>query len=131
MSASPDANVPVPADAGRSAVGRALERRGAGEPSAYGRAGVSPRLPAVQAAAVAAGGFAAGAAVVRLANRRRQRALAHKRRGRSVARPRRRSLLLRRRPVRTDRAGSGTVLEIVGSRSLLVDVHLLGTSRDR
>ena len=41
------------------------------------------------------------------------------------------SLLLRRRPVRTDRAGSGTVLEIVGSRSLLVDVHLLGTSRDR
>jgi hypothetical protein len=131
VSASPDANVPVPADAGRSPIGRALERRSAGEPSAYGRAGVSARLPAVQAAAVAAGGFAAGAAVVRLAIRRRQRALTHKRRGRSLARPRRRSLLLRRRPVRTERAGSGTVLEIVGSRSLLVDVHLLGTRPDR
>jgi len=85
----------------------------------------------MQAAAVAAGGFAAGAAVVRLANRRRERALAHSRRGRSITRPRRRSPLLRRGRARADREGAATLLEIVGSRSLLVDVHLLGISRDR
>jgi hypothetical protein len=64
-------------------------------------------LPAVQAAAVAAGGFVAGAAVVGLVHRRQQRsgALTKGKRGSS----------------RGGKAG-----EIVGSRSFLVDVHLLG-----
>jgi hypothetical protein len=68
-------------------------------------------LPAVQAAAVAAGGFVVGAAVVGLAHRhqRRSAALGKGRRGRSL------------------RGAKGNeLLQIVGSRSLLVDVHLLG-----
>jgi hypothetical protein len=73
-------------------------------------------IPAVQAAAVAAGGFVAGAAVVGLVTRRRSRAapLAAKRRRRS----------LRRRSAGDGVAGE--LVQIVGSRSLLVDVHLLG-----
>jgi hypothetical protein len=67
-------------------------------------------VPVAQAAAVAAGGFVAGAAVVGLVSRRR-------------ARPRRR-LTARRRS--KDRARGGELWQIVGSRSLLVDVHLLG-----
>ncbi len=74
-------------------------------------------LPAVQAAAAAAGGFVAGAAVVGLVNRRHARALA---RGRE-----RRGLLRRGRGGSS--AGSDR-LQIVGSRSLLLDVHLLGGS---
>lgn len=73
-------------------------------------------LPAVQAAAVAAGGFVAGAAVVGLVARRQRRsqALARGRQaGRRLARGRRRS-------------GAGELVQIVGSRSLLLDVHLLG-----
>ncbi len=71
-------------------------------------------LPAVQAAAAAAGGFVAGAAVVGLVNRRHARALA---RGGA-----RRGLRGRRSaaPGVADRA------QIVGSRSFLLDVHLLG-----
>jgi hypothetical protein len=69
-------------------------------------------VPAVQAAAVAAGGFVAGAAVVGLVNRRHNRALAQ-------GQPRRR--LLRR-----SREGRVEALQIVSTRSLLVDVHLLG-----
>lgn len=65
--------------------------------------------PAVQAAAVAAGGFVAGAAVVGLARRRRTVDRAA-RRGRGKER----------------RGKGGERLQIVGSRSLLVDVHLLG-----
>ncbi|HUA75385.1 MAG TPA: hypothetical protein VL988_11555 [Solirubrobacteraceae bacterium] len=73
-------------------------------------------MPAVQAAAVAAGGFVAGAAVVGLVTRRqRAGALARGRgSGRRLARGRRRS------------SGSGELVQIVGSRSLLLDVHLLG-----
>jgi hypothetical protein len=72
-------------------------------------------IPAVQAAAVAAGGFVAGAAVVGLVQRRQRHsasaAKAARRRG--------------GRPGRTAAPVSG-LLQIVGSRSLLVDVHLLG-----
>jgi hypothetical protein len=69
-------------------------------------------VPSVQAAAVAAGGFVAGAAVVGLVSRRHSRALAA-----GQARPR----LLRRS--REDRVQA---LQIVSTRSLLVDIHLLG-----
>ena len=78
-------------------------------------------VPAVQAAAVAAGGFVAGAAVVGLVHRRRRRtALAKGRRGRATE------------PRRGDGRSAnkaGELLQIVGSRSLLVDVHLLGGER--
>ncbi len=75
-------------------------------------------LPVVQAAAAAAGGFVAGAAVVGLVHRRHARALARGsgrrglRRGRAAAR----------------NASAADRLQIVGSRSLLLDVHLLGGS---
>ena len=71
--------------------------------------------PAVQAAAAAAGGFVAGAAVIGLVQRRHRRAaLARAQRG--------------RRPGRRRDSGGGVaeLVQIVGSRSLLVDVHLLG-----
>ncbi len=73
-------------------------------------------LPAVQAAAAAAGGFVAGAAVVGLVgrhHRRRTSALGSRPpfAARAVATPRPRERL-----------------QIVGSRSLLLDVHLLGGS---
>lgn len=70
--------------------------------------------PAVQAAAVAAGGFVAGAAVVGLARRRR-----------SVPERGRRGIVRERRGKR-GRQGPAELLQIVGSRSLLLDVHLLG-----
>jgi hypothetical protein len=78
-------------------------------------------VPVVQAAAVAAGGFVAGAAVVGLVHRRRQRATLAKGRG-------------ARRLSRGGRDGrsanrAGELLQIVGSRSLLLDVHLLGGER--
>ncbi len=83
-------------------------------------------IPAVQAAAVAAGGFVAGAAVVGLVHRRQRRSSA-------LAKGRR---LGRSRPARASGgAGKGAIagelLQIVGSRSLLLDVHLLGGSGDR
>jgi hypothetical protein len=80
-------------------------------------------LPAVQAAAVAAGGFVAGAAVVGLVHRRQRRAatLAKGRRAAaSVARP---------GVLGTGRTAE--LVQIVGSRSLLVDVHLLGGRGER
>jgi len=76
----------------------------------------STTLPAVQAAAVAAGGFVAGAAVVGLVTRRQRRsqALAQGRQaGRRLAR-------------RRSASAAGELVQIVGSRSLLLDVHLLG-----
>jgi hypothetical protein len=73
-------------------------------------------LPVVQAAAVAAGGFVAGAAVVGLVARRQRRAAA------LAARPPRRRLGRRRKSA----PDGGELVQIVGSRSLLVDVHLLG-----
>jgi len=76
----------------------------------------SSSLPVVQAAAVAAGGFVAGAAVVGLVARRQRRAAA------LAARPPRRRLGRRRKSAPSD----GELVQIVGSRSLLVDVHLLG-----
>ncbi len=65
----------------------------------------------LQTVAVAAGGFVAGVAVVGLVQRRRHR----------------RALAARRRPRRGASAGPvGELVQIVGTRSLLVDVHLLG-----
>jgi hypothetical protein len=80
----------------------------------------SVAIPAVQAAAVAAGGFVAGAAVVRLVSRRQRNsaALAKGRRaGRRLGRGGR---------ARGTSGGASELVQIVGSRSLLVDVHLLG-----
>ncbi len=74
-------------------------------------------IPAVQAAAVAAGGFVAGAALVGLVHRRRHRPAALAKGSRS-GRDRGRSAR------RGGRAAE--FVQIVGSRSLLVDVHLLG-----
>jgi hypothetical protein len=79
------------------------------------RAGAS--LPAVQAAAAAAGGFVAGAAVVGLVARRQRRAAPPAKRRRAVRRPGR---------GRKAAPSAGELVQIVGSRSLLVDVHLLG-----
>jgi hypothetical protein len=75
-------------------------------------------IPAVQAAAAAAGGFVAGAAVVGLVNRRHARALARggARRG-----------LLRRGRAAGRNAAVVDRSQIVGSRSFLLDVHLLGS----
>ncbi len=71
-------------------------------------------VPAVQAAAVAAGGFVAGAAVVGLVSRRHNRAALA-----AGSAPRRR--LLRR-----SSQDGVQALQIVSTRSLLVDIHLLG-----
>jgi hypothetical protein len=66
--------------------------------------------PAVQAAAAAAGGFVAGAAVLGLVQRRsRAGAVLAKGARRAVAAP------------------AAQTLQVVSSRSFLVDVHLLGT----
>jgi hypothetical protein len=79
-------------------------------------------IPAVQAAAVAAGGFVAGAAVVGLVHRRQRRASALAK-GRGFGRD------LGRGGRAGGRGGRvGELVQIVGSRSLLVDVHLLGGS---
>jgi len=76
------------------------------------------QMPVVQAAVVAAGGFVAGAAVVGLVNRRHSRSPALTgggRAGRSLTRGSR------------GRAAGAELMQIVGTRSFLVDVHLLGT----
>jgi hypothetical protein len=86
-------------------------------PTTYWRS-TSGALPAVQAAAVAAGGFVAGAAVVGLVQRR-QRQL-------SALSPARRAGRGAGRGSRGKRASrAGELVQIVSSRSLLVDVHLL------
>jgi hypothetical protein len=61
-------------------------------------------LPVVQAAAVAATGFVAGAATLALVKRRNARKLARSRSGRRAVQ----------------------MLPIVGSRTFVVDVHLIG-----
>ncbi|HTW43884.1 MAG TPA: hypothetical protein VMD79_16370 [Solirubrobacteraceae bacterium] len=81
-------------------------------------------IPAVGAAAVAAGSFVAGAAVVGLVHRRQRRTGALSKRSSA------------RRAVKRSRAGAHSggraggktaeLVQIVSSRSLLVDVHLLG-----
>jgi hypothetical protein len=88
-------------------------------------AGESPSLivprapqPIAQAAAVAAGGFVAGAAVLGLVHRRQARRAAL-----AAARPRRRIARAGRRARQV-----GEAFEVVASRSFLVDVHLLGSS---
>ncbi len=76
-------------------------------------------------AAAAAGGFVAGAAVIGLVGRRHRRSagLAKRRRARALGR--------RGRRLRGS-SGPAELLQIVGSRSLLLDVHLLGgSSSDR
>ena len=65
----------------------------------------------LQTVAVAAGGFVAGVAVVGLVQRRRRR------RALAAGKARRRG---------TNAGPVGELVQIVGSRSLLVDVHLLG-----
>jgi hypothetical protein len=83
-------------------------------------------VPTVQAAAVAATGFVAGAAAAGLVRRRR-----HRRELIRAGSSRRRAVIGRGRSGRGGRAG-GELVQIVGSRSLLVDVHLLGVpGRDR
>jgi hypothetical protein len=80
-------------------------------------------VPAVQAAAVAAGSFVAGAAMVGLAHRRQRRrelVRASGRRGFGRGGGRRGAGGAR------GSRGMGELVQIVGSRSLLVDVHLLG-----
>ena len=72
--------------------------------------GAASSLP-VQAAAAAAGGFMAGAAVIGLVGRRKRSRAVRGRRGRRGS---------------TRLAAEG--LNIVASRSLLLDVHLLGGS---
>jgi hypothetical protein len=80
------------------------------------RASQSLALPVVQAAAAAAGGFVAGAAVVGLAHRRARRAAVGKRGRGARALPR----------GGRAQARGGELVQIVGSRSFLLDVHLLG-----
>jgi hypothetical protein len=84
----------------------------------YGRE-IVPRgaTPIVQTAAVAAGSFVAGAAVLGLVHRRQTRRAAL-----AAARPRRR---MARAGARAKQVGE--IAEIVASRSLLVDVHVLGS----
>jgi hypothetical protein len=81
------------------------------------RASQTLALPVVQAAAAAAGGFVAGAAVVGFANRRTRRA--------AVGKPRRGARALAR-GARSQARSGGELVQIVGSRSFLLDVHLLG-----
>jgi hypothetical protein len=91
------------------------------EPS---RALVSSLPPTVRMAAVAAGGFVAGAAIAGLVHRRGRHGWASPRRERAG-----RGLGRHGRASRGGRAGE--LVQIVGSRSLLVDVHLLGGGPDR
>jgi hypothetical protein len=76
-------------------------------------------IPAVQAAAVAAGGFVAGAAVIGLVTRRQRRAVA-------LSKGRNAGWRLARGRRRGTQSAASELVQIVGSRSLLVDVHLLG-----
>jgi hypothetical protein len=95
--------------------GELIEARPAGSGLEASRKGI----PAVQAAAAAAGGFMAGAAVVGLVGRRRSRTLGKGRRSRAMR---------GRRTGAVKSTGVAERLQIVGSRSLLLDVHLLGGS---
>ena len=78
--------------------------------------------PAVQVAAAAAGGFVAGAAVIGLVQRRN-------RVGAALAKGRRRRGLARAGASSSPAERAAEALQIVSSRSLLVDVHLLGLPR--
>ena len=78
-----------------------------------GRALIRSVAPVTQAVAVAAGGFVAGAAVVGLAGRRRGKRARALAKGRSKGR-------------RGKASRAGELVQIVGTKSFLVDVHLLG-----
>jgi hypothetical protein len=83
-------------------------------------------LPTVQAAAAAAGGFMAGAAVYGIVQQRRGRgggALVKGARKRSLARRRGRGVL----PAAGQAAAES--LEVLSTRTMLLDVHLLGAPR--
>jgi hypothetical protein len=81
-------------------------------PEPVGRGGLIRSVaPAAQAMVLAASGFVAGATVVGMAARRR---------GRGARAP------AKRRGVRKGGKRGGETVKIVGTRSLLVDVHLLG-----
>jgi len=95
---------------------RRLARGGARERSLGRQGGVA--IPAVQAAAVAAGGFVAGAAVIGLVHRRQRNSPALAGGGRAAR-------ALARGGARKS-GGAAELVQIVGSRTLLVDVHLLG-----
>lgn len=110
--------LPVLADAGRLDGASARASR---EPER--RRAAAAVLPAAQAAAVAAGGFVAGAAVVGLVQRRQRRTAA-------VARGRGRRLG-RSKASRGREGAAGQLVQIVGTRSLLLDVHLLGGGAER
>jgi hypothetical protein len=93
-----------------------------GRPGAAGLSRPSSAvIPAVQAVAVAAGGFVAGAAVVGLVQRRQRHSAAPSKTRRVRGGSRGRGV-----------PSAGELVQIVSSRSLLVDVHLLGpTGGDR
>ncbi len=79
--------------------------------------GARSALPKVQAAAVAAGGFVAGAAVVGLVRR-------HQRHSPALARGASAGRTLARRSSR--KGGAPPLPQILSSSTFLVDVHLLG-----
>jgi hypothetical protein len=85
------------------------------------RRAVEAVVPAVQAAAVAATGFVAGAALVGLAHRRQ-----HRRELMRFGSARRLGRRTGGGRGRGSAKGGAELVKIVGSRSLLVDVHLLG-----
>src|SRR5207237_2408280 len=97
---------------------RVLQPRNNGDQLADARRSAAT-IPAVQAAAVAAGGFVAGAAVVGLVHRRQRQSAA-------VVRGRQAGRRLARGGRRRNGSAAGELVQIVGSRSLLLDVHLLG-----
>jgi hypothetical protein len=113
--------LPVLAAEARALPVRRFARGLAGERGSSASAGLGRRssaaIPAVHAAAMAAGSFVAGAAVAGLVHRRHRRSNALARGGglgRAITRG-------------GTRKGKGAeLIQIVGSRSLLVDVHLLG-----
>jgi len=82
----------------------------------------SPGLPVRAGAALAAGGFMAGAALVGIVGRRQRRSNA-------LVKGARRTRLAARRPRRraSVKAPAAELLQIVGTRKLLIDVHLLGS----
>jgi hypothetical protein len=84
-------------------------------------------LPAVQAAAAAAGGFVAGAAVYGIVQQRRGRSGS----GALVKGARKRSLARRGGRGALPAAGQAAVesLEVLSTRTMLLDVHLLGAPR--
>lgn len=93
------------------------EPSGAMFPAPASRALTGPLAGPVQTVAAAAGGFVAGAALLGLVHRRHSRrvTLASTRSPRRIGRPGKRSKSV------------GEVVEVVATRSLLVDVHLLGS----